>query len=147
MTLDMKKLVAVMRMTEGSHDGEVLSAIRTANRLLSAAGKTWQDVIGFAPRPTLTAPSPDYRTPPSRRKGRAGVQTWGKAHRPAKHDPDRGRNVGDDITVMLGDVSARKHDMSTMMFIASLNEQWERKSYLTDAQYQALRQMHERGRF
>lgn len=145
MTLDLKRLIAVMGMTGSVGDGEALNAVRLANRMLKAAGKNWSDVLSHAQMDIRVSggSTPDYRTPPSKRKAGA----YGRAAPRRRHEPDKGRNVGDDIGTMLGDLSSRRHDMSTMMFLASLSEQWERKSYLTDAQYDALRQMHTRGRF
>jgi chromatin segregation and condensation protein Rec8/ScpA/Scc1 (kleisin family) len=143
MALDMNKLIAIMRMTESSSDGEALNALRHANRLLKAEEKHWGDVLAPA-KPPLRA---DYRTPPSKRKTGAGApradtSRYGRAAPRRKHNSDLGRNSGRDIDEMLSELGGRKHDMGTLMFLASLNDHWERKDYLTDAQYDSLKQLH-----
>jgi hypothetical protein len=47
--MDMEKLIKILGMTGSAHDGEALSALRMAQRLMAANGKTWKDLIG-APR-------------------------------------------------------------------------------------------------
>lgn len=130
----------IMRMTESSADGEALNAVRLANRMLAAEGKNWSDVLGASP--SAAARAPDYRTPPSKRKrGQGDTSRYGRAAPQHRKRDDR-RMSGSDIDAMLGALSSRRHDMSTMMFIASLNDHWERNGYLTGPQYDALCSMH-----
>ena len=112
-----------------------------ANRMLRAANKSWADLLSGS-RPAVAA-SPDYRTPPSKRKPGA---SYGRTVRRERYDANKGRHTDDDIQVMLSALSARRNTMNTMMFLASLNEHWETKGYLTTPQYEALKQMHA-GRF
>jgi hypothetical protein len=51
--LDREKLASVLGMLGSSHDGEVLSAARQAERLRRGAGLTWPDILLPA------APAPD----------------------------------------------------------------------------------------
>jgi len=44
--MDMEKLLKILGMTGSSHDGEALVALRMAQRLMAAEGKTWKDLIG-----------------------------------------------------------------------------------------------------
>lgn len=139
MTLDLKKLTMIMRMTESGSDGEALNAVRLANRMLAADGKHWGDVLVGSAHPTRTAP--DWRTPPSKRKRGAGDTTrYGRAASQRREQDER-RVSSSDIDVMLAELGSRRHDMSTMMFIASLNDWWERNGYLTGPQYDALKSM------
>lgn len=140
-TIDMQKLARFMRMTEvvetGSHDGEALSALRMANRLLREAGKDWGDIL--AP-PRAAAPSaPDYRTPPSKR----GTARYGSAA--PRRDPNagKGRIYSSDIEPMLAALGSRRNDVGTLMFLASLREFFETNGYLTEAQYEHVKRMHE----
>lgn len=146
MTLDMRRLTSIMRMTESASDGEALNALRMANRLLKSEGKHWGDVIGFAPPPPVVpkgyGSASSFRTPPSKR----GPRGYGQAAPRQRYDPDKGRNHGKDCEEMLHNLGTMKLDMSTMMFVASLNDHWERKGYLTDAQYDALKRMDKGGR-
>ena len=144
MTLNLRRLIQIMGMTGSASDGEALNAVRKANEMLRSAGKTWADVLK-EPSTSFTKPStPDYRTPPSKRKPGAA---YGQTVRREKHSTrNRGRHADDDIQVMLSAVAARRNTMNTMMFLASLNDHWERMGYLTTPQYEALKQMHA-GRF
>ena len=47
--MDMDRFIKILGMTGSSHDGEALAALRMAQKLMSANGKTWKDLIG-APR-------------------------------------------------------------------------------------------------
>ena len=144
MTLDIKRLIAVMGMTGSAGDGEALNAVRLANKMLRAAGKNWNDVLTPGQLNVSVGRTPDYRTPPSKRRTGA---SYGSKVRREKYDPNRGKNVGQDIQEMLTVLSDRKHDMGTMMFLASLNDWWERNSFLTDNQYASLKRLHDRGSF
>lgn len=145
MTLNRKRLIQFMGMTFSNGDGEALTALRKANALLTAEGMSWSDILS-APPPLVVVPrgfgsTSSFRTPPSKR-GSYGS----KPHR-KRANPDQGRNEGSDIQEMLSELAAKKHDMHTMMFIASLNDHWERMSYLTDPQYGALKNLYNGGKW
>ncbi|WP_421994548.1 hypothetical protein [Reyranella sp.] len=55
MTIDKRRLIKLLRMTESSQDAEVLAAIRKSNAMLRAAGKDWSDLLEPPPPP---APEP-----------------------------------------------------------------------------------------
>lgn len=143
MALDRKRLIQFMGMTFSNGDGEALTALRKANALLIAEGMSWADILEVKPPPLgmPTGRKYDFRTPPSKR-GSYGS----KPHR-RRQEPERGRNMGADIQEMLSELAARKHDMHTMMFIASINDHWERLSYLTDPQYGALKNVYNGGKW
>jgi hypothetical protein len=44
--MDMDRFIKILGMTGSAHDGEALSALRMAQKLMSAHGKTWKDLIG-----------------------------------------------------------------------------------------------------
>ena len=44
--MDMDKLLKILGMTGSSHDGEALVALRMAQKLMAAHGKTWKDLVG-----------------------------------------------------------------------------------------------------
>jgi hypothetical protein len=140
-TLDRNKLAKLMRMTESSHDGEALNALRLANAMLKADGKNWSDILAG---PTTRAP--DYRTPPSKR-GAGDTSRYG-TRAPQGRKKDETRWIGPEIDPMLDALSRGRHDLGTMTFIASLRDFWERRGFLTTDQYNALKGMHanaERG--
>jgi hypothetical protein len=43
--LDLKKLALILGMCGSAHDGEVVSAARTADRMVKQAGKRWLDLL------------------------------------------------------------------------------------------------------
>lgn len=145
MALDRKRLIQFMGMTGSDADGEALTAIRMANRLIKEANMSWAELLAAKP-PPLGMPVTDWRTRPSKRKAGAGTSQYGRPAPRHRHNPDVGRNSGDDIQEMLAALATKRLEMSTMMFLASLNTHWETKGYLTDPQYDALKQMHS-GRF
>ncbi len=54
--VNIERLLKLLRMTASQHDGEALSAMRAANRLLASAGMDWEAlltgrVIEIPPRP------------------------------------------------------------------------------------------------
>lgn len=134
MALDIKKIILMMRMTESNSDGEALNALRLVNGMLKAEGKTWEDVIPVR----ITPASPDWRQPPSKR--RAGeTSRYGK---PASQARSKEARVFDDsIEPMLSAVGSRRHDVSTLMMLASIREFYEKNGYLTQAQYDTIERM------
>jgi len=138
--VDLKRLVQIMGMTGSNGDGEALNAIRMANAMLKSANLSWSDVLR---PPVLHVPSQDFRTPPSKR-GTGDTSRYGR--RASQRMPDDGKkHNGSDIDAMMSALASRRHEVSTMMFLASLRDFWERNSYLTTPQYDALKQMHSSG--
>jgi len=139
----MTKLVRIMRMTESSSDGEALNALRLANRMLKAEGKTWEDIIGA--RVGAANPlSPDYRQPPSQRRT-GDTSRWGKPQSQERPTENKAKVYDENIASMLNALSERRHDVSTLMFLASIREFYEKNDFLTQAQYDAIKRMHARG--
>lgn len=135
MTLDRGRLAKLMGLTTSVHDGEALNALRMANKMLSDAKLTWSEVIGGP-----TSRAPDFRTPPSKR-GAGDTRRYGT--RASQRPADDGlRHTGSEIDPMLRAVSDSRHDLGTMAFIASINDFWERKGFLTTPQYEALKRIH-----
>lgn len=138
--IDREKLVKFLRMTESDQDGEALNAIRMANRMVKAAKLTWNDVLrarAETAAPSSTYGSPDYRTPPSRRG-----KPYGAAHRPPPRAEPK-KIYDDNIGGILRELSDRKHDLSTVMFIANLTEFYEKNGYLTEPQYEHVVRLHD----
>jgi hypothetical protein len=61
--LDRERLAKLLSMTGSGHDGEALTAIRQANRLLRENGKNWAEVLGTVHARAEAAPKP-RETPP-----------------------------------------------------------------------------------
>jgi hypothetical protein len=146
-TLDIKKLVTALRQTEKDNDNEVLVAIRMANRMLKAAGKHWGDVIQtqrFSPE-TLDRLRDDITRATQRQSARtygAPASSMNRRHRAAQKEEVR----GDDIPRMLATLRGRQHEMSFLMFLASVTRFYSDKGYLTRDQYDAVKKSYERMR-
>jgi len=67
--LDKERLAKLMSMTGSGHDAEALAAVRKANALLRAHGKSWADVIGATAE---AAKDPAQRTANESQSGPAG---------------------------------------------------------------------------
>ncbi|MET4156261.1 hypothetical protein [Bradyrhizobium sp. RT7b] len=145
MMIDRERLLKFLRLTESGHDGEAMAAMRMANKLIRSAGKTWEDVVAgvAAPAPkSYGSPAPtDYRTPPSKR----GTRQHGRAD-PRSPKTEAKRIYDDNIGTYLKELTKRRHDPSTVMFLASLSEYYEAKGYLTEPQYETVMRMHHRKR-
>jgi hypothetical protein len=132
--LDIRRLTQIMGMTDSAGDGEALNAVRLANKMLKAEGKTWADVIRGPPLTVKTERAPDFRTPPSQRRGTA---RYGRAQSQARHE-DGIRHDDSEIETWISELGTRRLDMSTMMLVASIREQWEKKGWVTTPQRDAL---------
>ena len=77
--LDMAKLAAVLGMMGSEHDGEALSAARTAERLRRHSGLAWADLLRETPAWVPPEPRPAPHIPA--RLGGAVPAAAGFAHR------------------------------------------------------------------
>jgi hypothetical protein len=147
--IDLERLVKLMRMTESTHDGESLNALRLANKMLGAAGKHWGDVLG-APREDrshLTRPSQRPGTKPGFNKKPTGSKYGARDPSSARqYNGSKGRNYEPAIGDMLVTLSQRNHTEGFAMFLESITEQWSAKGYLTDNQYEVVKRALHRGR-
>lgn len=57
-TVDIEKFIKVLGMTGSTHDGEALAALRTAQRMMTAAKVSWVDLI--KPKNEATYKPPQY---------------------------------------------------------------------------------------
>ncbi len=111
------RFVKVMMLTTSPIEGEALSATRMANSMLAAANLNWEEFLNA--RAPAAPPSPPA--------------TSGKHH------------VDEDIDEMFESVSANLDPESSFCeFIESLHEWWEKKGFLTEKQYAALKNSYER---
>lgn len=157
MSLDMKKLIKLMRMTEASNDGEALNALRLANKMLKAAGKHWGDVLhspAFAASHSLLDElSQHMKRTGGRDEFEGGMRGFARKYgAPASSMRDHVRHReaskeqvrGPDIDRMLATLRGRQHEMSFLMFLASVTKFYADKGYLTRPQYDAVKKAYER---
>lgn len=136
MAVDINKLIRIMRMTESNADGEALNALRMANAMLKADGKTWEDVITLFPRP-LDAFAAKIKTGGMGR----GTRRYGAPTSQRKRD-DGLRHTDPSIPAMLSALTTRKHDVATLMMLAGIKDHWDRNRWLTTDQLTAVRSLH-----
>ena len=137
---DFNRLVKFMEMTTSTSDGEALNAVRAANKLLAANNADWKKV--FARLITIEVevdegngamvdPPPANRSAP----GAAPVQP-GKS----QEQLDREANINRMFDLVLNKVTSGDF----RGFLMSLHVHWEKKGYLTPAQYEALTRTYKR---
>ncbi|MET4518397.1 hypothetical protein [Bradyrhizobium sp. I1.7.5] len=145
MIIDRERLLKFLRLTASDHDGEAIAAMRMANKVIRSAGKTWEDVVSGcatpAPKSYGSPASTDYRTPPSKR----GTRQSGRAD-PRRPNTEPKKIYDDNIGTYLKELTKRRHDLSTVMFLASLSEYYEAKGYLNEPQYETLMRIHDTKR-
>ena len=123
-TQDFAKLMKVMGMTTSAHDGEALSAIRAANKILVAHKLTWQDV--FSGLIKVEQPPPSRPSPPPRRPS------------PHRYDDDEEFTIDFDIDEAFETVRETLRPGGFADFIDSLEKQWDEKGSLSSKQRRAL---------
>jgi len=137
--LDTERLVKFLGMSDSSSDGEALTAMRMANKLLREAEVTWRDVITdprVAERQVFEAFV--------HQKTRTHAARYGRPLRAKRHNPNEGRHTDSDIPEMLTALRQRRHEMGFLMFLAGVTEQYRRVGYLTTSQLNAVRAAYQR---
>lgn len=119
MTISFEKLVKLLRMTEGSHDGEVLNAIRMANDLLMKENINWEELIFDV-------------IPAAKAKAEAHVKQSNKPE-PVKYTNK------DEINTYFQNIFNGRLGGSFKVFVTSVHEFWENYEYLTEKQYNAIK--------
>jgi len=100
--MDMEKLIKILGMTGSAHDGEALAALRMAQKLMAANGKTWKDLIG-APRAQQTGwdPFAHARENAAREAAREAERARAREdmYRAAEELNKRSKSPNDDFTL------------------------------------------------
>lgn len=133
--VDREKLIKLMRMTESNADGEALNALRLANKMLSAAGLHWGNILGNG------GTDRSHMVPPSKRgfNNKPSTSRYGRAAPRQSYQGDKGKNHDEVIADWLNILAKRRHSIDFQMFLGSVTNFWEKNGYLTDAQYDAIR--------
>lgn len=131
MLLDRQRLIKLMNMTTSSNDGEALAAIRKANALLKVNGMNWSEFIsGIKQQPLRPAPRP---------MGRGTMDTAPEYPRPQSRFTDK--DIPRMLQSLMRDTKGSFHDV-----VASWNEYWQERGYLTERQYESLINAYERAK-
>jgi hypothetical protein len=116
-TLNIQMLIKLLRMTESSHDGEVLNAARMANALLNKHNVNWDEALrGQVPMvdadPFATIPDPKPK----------GIHYDNKTEIDAYFEQLNQRDLG-----------------SFRDYVVSVHEWWTQKGFLTQKQYDVIK--------
>ena len=126
-------LIKMLGMTTSKHDGEALVAIRKANSILAENNLSWEQLLSLE-QPASQRSS--YATPPSKRRNAA--PSWGDVNSRARDD--RHYTDADEIDKIFEDAYDNTPPGSSFYeFIESVHTFWMERSYLTMAQYQAIK--------
>jgi hypothetical protein len=124
--LNVQMLIKLLRMTESSHDGEVLNAIRMANALLNKHDANWDEVLrGKVPMidsdPFAKAPIPGAKASVIKHTDKTEINQY--------FNTLAGRDLGS-----FGD------------YVTDVFKWWTEKQFLTDKQYNVIRNAANRRR-
>lgn len=120
---DFNRLKKLMNMTQSGADQEILTAIRSANEILTKSNTTWDRVLDRVIKVEVEIESADQA------RGRSSDPVAVAARREAFS-----KKVEDAFaTIEASDPRGEAAD-----FIASLKDQWEKNGRLSDRQFEAL---------
>lgn len=123
--LNIQMLIKLLRMTESSHDGEALTAIRMANSMLNRHNANWDDVM-HSKVPMVDADpfakAPNVGPPPPRSTGAPGPR-----HTDAQ-----------EIEQYFAVLTQR--DLGSFKdYVDDVYRWWQDKGFLSDKQYHVIR--------
>jgi hypothetical protein len=127
--VDKVRLVKLLGMTSSEHDGEALNAMRMANDLVKAAGKTWEDVLTTENVVNITL----QRRQPAPFKAE---EDWSPPHLTDK--------VLIDAMFRAIYAQPRSDNEEFWQWVDSVHQQWLDRKRLTPGQYQAVRRCYSR---
>jgi len=132
--VDRDKLVKLLAMTTSSSDGEALNAMRMANSLIKAAGKTWAEVFASQTTINIHAPRSGFRAP----QAYSDVEDWVPPHLQDK--------VVIDHMFRAVYAQPRSDNEEFWQFMDSIHNRWTKFGNLTQGQYNALKKCYNRVR-
>lgn len=110
--------IKLMQLTTSSFDAEALSALRKANALLMSANNNWEDLLRGKVR-MVSGPNEN--------------QIAGEQHTGA-----------DEIDHMFDGLMRSRLSPSFCEFVEAVHTWWEEKGFLTERQFEAIRDAHSR---
>lgn len=142
-TLDRDKFRRLMMMTTSENDGEALNALRLANHMLVAAGKTWLDVVP-AGNSGGGGGGAVFNRSTGRGAGRASFDSqFGERMRARQRAADV-KVSGEDVERVLKSLNGRRLDSNALMYVASISVFYQQKGWITRGQLDALRDVEKR---
>lgn len=131
--MDKVRLVKLLGMTTSEHDGEALNAMRMANDLIKAAGKTWEEVLTAGNVVNITL----QRRQPAAEAYEAPAEDWSPPHLTDK--------VLIDAMFRAIYAQPRSDNEEFWQWVDSVHQQWLDRKRLTPGQYQAVRRCYSRA--
>jgi len=140
--LDRDRLAKILAMTTSENDGEALSAVRRANKIIKDAGLAWTDVLAQQsvvtinigkrnPPPGAFGLEPDDWKPPA--------EDW-----IAPHLCDQ-TVINEMFRAIWATETKENTDDGFWSWLSSVEGHWQRHANLTPLQYQGLRRAHLRA--
>jgi len=115
--MDYVKLVKLLRMTEGSFDGECLNAIRMANAMLMEDNLNWEELFQ-----KIVMEASRQSVPQQQAKPKGTVYTDDK-----------------EINTYFEAIFKSKPKGSFKTFVESVHDWWIEKGFLTERQYEVIK--------
>jgi len=129
--MDKVRLAKLLGMTTSEHDGEALNAMRMANDLIKAAGKTWADVLTTENVVNITLRRPQPA------KAYEAPEDWSPPHLTDK--------VLIDAMFRVIYAQPRSSNEEFWQWVDSVHQQWLDRQRLTPGQYQSVRRCYARA--
>lgn len=130
--MDKSKLAKLLQMTTSDIEGEALTAMRMANKMVKDADLTWDQVLNDM-RGHVSIQVFDFTMKP----GQGNPFDTGDAP-----DPHRNANVINQMFAMVYSVPADGSEFWT--WLDSVKNQWDQNGRLTKTQYDGLRRSYAR---
>ena len=124
--------IKLMQMTTSPNDNEALVALRKANKILAASKINWAELLGSAKE------DQSFRVPPSKRQPRPEPQWEDVGGTGVKHTNEV------EINGMFERVLKTNMSEGFAEFVESVHIWWERRGFLTDPQYRAIKRAADR---
>ncbi len=118
--------IKIMMMTTSNSDGEALTAIRRANKILADAKTSWAELLD------AVQADQSYRVPPSKRRPRPEPE-WANVGDPTKYTDS------EEIDSLFNQVFDKPLSEGFESFVTSVHIWWQQKGFLTEAQYSAIK--------
>lgn len=129
--MDKDRLVKLLGMTTSEHDGEALNAMRMANALVQAAGKTWAEVLATQNTINISL----QRAQPTANPYAGTATDWSPPHLTDKVI----------IDTMFRAIYAQPRSHSDFWnWVDDVHAYWTKHQRVTNAQYQGLRRCYNR---
>ena len=126
-----KLFIKLMMMTTSKNDAEALVALRKANKILADANVNWEELLDAA------KPDQSFRVPPSKRRPEPSWEDTGEEIKTG----GSGRRYSNEqeINILFERVFEKNLTEGFQAFVESVHLWWERRGFLTEGQYKAIK--------